>query len=483
MTAATPTPGRPPDHALGRLLLALVPAMMLIPISSDMVALVLPDIAGEFQASTGDVAWVVTGFLLACAVGIPLYGRMADSFSLRKLFISALVVYAAGSLICAIAPVLPVLVTGRIIAGAGGAAIPVLTIVAATRLLPRHQVALGVGFIAAAGGLGAALGPAVGGGLGQLLGWRSPLWLMTAIAVMLIPALALILPESRPTAPGRLDLLGGTLLGAGVGMLLLGVTRAEGAHGFSAPASWLSLLLGGVALALVAVRTRATPDPFLPPALFRHRGYPAAVGVIFLAMLANLTALVLVPLLVIEVNGLTAAEGSLVMIPGGIALAISSTLAGRLNSRGTGHRPLTLVGLGLITIAMVLLSTVAGRTPLLAAVAVLMIGAGFAFVVTLTTHAVSEILPPQLVGSGIGIYQSAQFLGASAGPAVFGVLLSWRQSGSSESINPWASATAPAYADVFLLLAAVTLVAAVPALRLHARRAVPAREPACTGAA
>ena len=485
MTLASSSPPHQPGVSspptLRRLLVVLVPAMMVVPISSDMVSLVLPAIAADFGASTAAAAWVVTGFLLACGIGIPLYGRMTDGVSLRRLFVVALAVYAAGSLIGALAPVLPVLVAGRIIAGAGGAAIPVLTIVAATRLLPRPQVALGVGFIAAAGGLGAALGPAVGGGLGQWFGWRSMFWLMASVAITLISAVARTIPHSRPSAAQRLDLPGGTLLGVGIGLLLFGVTRADGAHGFSAPASWLSLVLGAVALVLVAVRSHTTTDPFIPPALFRHRGYLAAVGVIFLGMLVNLTTLVLVPLLVIEVNGLSPGEGSIVMIPGGIALAGTSVLAGRLASRSVDPAGLTVLGLGLIAVAMLVLSAVAGRTPVLAAIAVSILGAGFAFVVTLSTHAVSQVLPPPVVGSGIGLFQSAQFVGAGAGPAVFGVLLSWRQAASTEALNPMAATAAAAYSDVFLLLAALTFAAVVPALRLRAR-AAPDRHTASTGA-
>ena len=485
MTLTSPSPPHPPDASspptLRRLLVVLVPAMMVVPVSSDMVSLVLPAIIAEFGASTAAVAWVVTGFLLACGIGIPLYGRMTDGVSLRRLFVVALAVYAAGSLIGALAPVLPVLVAGRVIAGAGGAAIPVLTIVAATRLLPRPQVALGVGFIAAAGGLGAALGPAVGGGLGQWFGWRSMFWLMTSVAIILIPAVARTIPHSRPAAARRLDLPGGTLLGMGIGLVLFGVTRADGAHGFWAPASWLCLALGVVALVLVAVRSRTVPDPFVPPALFRHRGYLAAIAVIFLGMLVNLTALVLVPLLVIEVNGLSPGGGSIVMIPGGIALAVTSALAGRLASHSADPAGLTVLGLGLVAVAMLVLSAVAGRTPVLAAIAVMILGAGFAFVVTLSTHAVSQVLPPPVVGSGIGIFQSAQFLGAGAGPAVFGVLLSWRQAARTAAVNPMAATAAAAYSDVFLLLAFVALAALVPALRLRAQ-AAPARDTDSAGA-
>ncbi|WP_212817611.1 MFS transporter [Polymorphospora rubra] len=452
---------------LPRLLLVLVPAMLLIPITSDMVSLVLPSIADQFAASTAQVAWLVTGFLLACAVGIPIYGRMADRYGLRLLFTAALAAFAAGSLICAVAPNLVLLVLGRILTGAGGAAIPVLVIVAAVRLLPREKSAIGVGFIAAAGGAGTALGPAIGGGLGQALGWRALFWIMTIAAVLLIPAIRRVLTDPPTRRGGRLDVLGGTLLGASAGLVLFGITQAEGTRGFTGSASWGPLLAGLLAGGLVAWRTRTAAQPFVPPSLFAHRGYLAAVSVIFLAMMVNLTALVLLPLLLIEVNGLTPAQGSLVMIPGGIALAVLSPLVGRLGARGVNGGAVALVGLAVIAISMLVLSTIAGASPVLAGLAILTLGAGFALVVTPVTSAVSQLLPPAHIGTGVGIFQGAQFLGAGAGPALFGVVLSVRQSGASEAVNPLDTGLAAAYSDTFLVLALVGVPAMGAALRLR----------------
>lgn len=129
-----------------QLLAVLVPAMLLVPIAADMVSLVLPLIAEQFTASTAQVAWVVTGFLLVCSVGIPIYGRFADRFSTRKLFTIALAMFAAGSLLSALAPNIVVLVAGRMLMGAGGAAIPVLAIVAAANLAPGDRAPVAIGF-------------------------------------------------------------------------------------------------------------------------------------------------------------------------------------------------------------------------------------------------------------------------------------------------------------------------------------------------
>src|SRR2546423_4184472 len=111
------------------LLAVLTPALLATVVASDMVNLMLPAIGAECGASEAELGWVVTGFLLMFSIGIPLYGRISDRVSLRRLFAFALLTYAAGSLVCALAPSLPVLVLGRVGTGVGAAAIPVLAII------------------------------------------------------------------------------------------------------------------------------------------------------------------------------------------------------------------------------------------------------------------------------------------------------------------------------------------------------------------
>lgn len=454
---------------LPRLLVILIPAMLLVPIAADMVSLVLPLIAEQFTASTARVAWVVTGFLLVCSVGIPIYGRFADRYSLRRLFTVSLATFAVGSLMCALAPSLVVLVAGRMVMGAGGAAIPVLAIVAAARLTSGDRAPVAIGFLGAAGGVGTAAGPVVGGVFGQLMGWPALFWVMAATALVLIPVIRRSIPDQAPDDQRPFDLLGGLLLGAAAGLLLFGITQST-TTGFGSPASYGVVAAGLVVAALFGWRTRVGAHPFVPPALFANSGYIAAVAVIFFAMTINLAALVLVPILVIEVNGLTPGEGSLVMIPGGLALAVTSPLAGRLGQRGVNAGSISLAGLTLIAAAALVLSVTAGMSPVMAGLAVLALGAGFALVVTATTSAASQFSPSDRIGVGIGIFQGAQFLGAGTGPAVFGALLSVRQAVGHDAVSPLHTGAAAAFSDAFLALAGLTSVAFLAASRL--RRAV-----------
>jgi DHA2 family metal-tetracycline-proton antiporter-like MFS transporter len=449
------------------LLAVLVPAMLATVVASDMVNLMLPSIGAEFGASEAELAWVVTGFLLMFSIGVPFYGRISDRVSLRRLFGLALLIYAAGSLVCALAPDLLVLVSGRIVMGVGAAAIPVLSIIAVTRLLPADKRGMGIGVVSAATGVGTAAGPAIGGGLGQLLGWTALFWLMVVVALALLPAALRVLPGESPAGAGRFDLAGGILLGLGTGLMLFGITQAQVA-GFSAPSSWGSLVGAVVAITLFGWRTVRVPQPFVPPALFANRVYRAAVVVAFLAMIVNLGALVFVPLLVVDVNGLAPGAGALVMIPAGLAVAVLSPLIGRLADR-IGTRQLVLSGLAAMGVFALFLSTFAGGTSAIpAGVGILGLAVGFILVLTPIISAAASALPPDQVGVGLGILQGAQFLGAGTGPALFGVLVSARLQSGSGAVNPLYPADAgAAFSDAFLAMALVAVLALIVAFRMR----------------
>ncbi|UIX30150.1 MFS transporter [Streptomyces sp. GQFP] len=462
------------------LLAVLMPAILVTVTASDMVNLMLPTIGEEFGASEAELAWVVTGFLLMFSVGIPLYGRVSDRVSLRRLFAFALLTYAAGSLVCAISPNLPMLVTGRIVTGLGGAAIPVLSIIAVTRLLPAEKRGMGIGVVSAGAGVGTAAGPTLGGGVGQWLGWPALFWIMLMVSLLLLPAAWRVLPDEAPAGGGRLDLPGGILLGSGTGLVLFGMTQAQ-VSGFTAPLSWGSLTVAVAALMLFGWRTVHVEQPFVPPSLFSNRVYRTGILVAFLAMIVNLGGLVFVPLLLVEVNGLTPGEGALVMIPAGVATALLSPLIGRLADR-MGTRPLVLAGLTLIGLFSLSLSTFTGGSSVIpAGVGILGISIGFILVMTTIIGAAAAELPAEQAGAGLGILQGAQFLGAGTGPAVFGVLVSARQQSGSGAANPLHSGQdGAAYSDVFLAMTVVVVLTLVVATRMRPAKvpAAPAVTPA-----
>ena len=457
-----------------RIFLAVVASAVFVTVlTGTMVNVATPLIRAEFGASVSRVGWVFTGYALAYAVGIPLCGRLSDFFGVRRVFVLGLSGFVAGGLICALAPSLAVLVFGRVVQGIGGAAVPALATVAVAKVLPPGERGAALGLVASSVGVGSAVGPVVGGAVGQLAGWR-PLFAGALVLMLpLIPFAVRVLPHGGSTDERRFDLVGAALLGLGAGMFLFGVTQGQDA-GFASPSSWGSFLGSALSLTGFVWRVNGAPHPFVSPALFKNRAYVAAVVVGFFSMMANLSMLVFVPLLLVEANGLSLAAVGLVLAPEAAALAVLSPLAGRLSDR-TGARPVVAAGLAVMGLSVLFLSTFAGASPVVIATGMLGVGAGFAFVQSPANNAAANALPGEEVGAGMGIFAGAFFLGGGTGPALVGALLAARQEANSGAINPLHAFDAAPFSDAFLALAAATAVSLLAASGLRGGAATATR--------
>ncbi|EHB66975.1 MULTISPECIES: MFS transporter [Paenibacillus] len=422
-------------------------SVLVAAITVDMVNPVLPILIDQFETTKAEVSWVVSGVALMLAFGVPLYGRMSDVVELKKLFLIAVCILALGSLICALARDLIVLVVGRMVQGAGMSAIPVLSIVAVSKVFPPGKRGGVLGIMAGCIGVGTAGGPIFGGMIGSMFA----------------------LPKLEPLPEGaggrRFDLLGGVLLGLSAGMLLLGVTLGE-SSGFGSLASLSTFACSLLALAGFIRRITIVDNPFVPPALFANRYYVCSILVSVFSMFAYFAVLVFVPLLVAESNGLTPGEAGLVLLPGGAAVALLSPWIGRISDR-VGTKRLILAGVSLMGVSTLFLSTyAAGSPPAIVSVGVL--GAGIAFALTnspANSAAVSS-LSKEEVGVGIGIYQGALYLGAGTGAGIIGAVLSSRRT-AGDPLNPLYTLSAIPYSDAFLVTSAALIVALIAGLGLR----------------
>ena len=448
----------------------LVSAVFVSVLNSSMVNVVIPVIGRDYGVTEAQVGWVITGYLLTYAVGIPLYGRAADVFSIRRAFMVGLIAFAAGSLICASAPSLGALVFGRIVQGAGGAAIPALSSVSVTKVLPPGERGAALGLIVSSVGIGAAVGPILGGAVGALAGWHYLFVGTLILTAALLPAALYVLPDDSPAEARGFDLPGGILLGLAAGLFLFGITRGQ-VSGFGSAGSWGSFAGSALAALGFSWRIRRSAEPFVSPALFENRAYVAAVVVGYFCMLANVSALVFVPLLVSEVNGLSPGQAGVVLTPGAVALAIISPLAGRWSDR-IGVRPLIFTGLVTMLLSVFSISMFgAGATPVVVSLGMLGVGAGFALANSPNINAAASALGPEEVGAGLGIFNGAFFLGGGTGPAVIGAFLVARKEADAGALNPLYALDAAAYSDAFLALTLALLISLVAALGLRSTTA------------
>lgn len=472
MSAGSQTAGKEKSHSTRLFLPVIVLAVFVAVMTNTIVNVVLPDMREEFGVSAAQVAWVVTGSMLAMAIGVPLYGKISDFFSLRHLFSVALLIFAVGSLICAVAPNLAVLVFGRVVNGAGEAGISALAFVAVARLLPPGERGGALGLVAASVGAGSAVGPIAGGFIGGLFGWRVIFLGLLSLMLILTPLALRVLPdgveEGKRSAERRVDLAGGILLGLAAALFLFGITQGQ-VQGFASFSSWGSFLGAALAATGFARRITSTPNPFISPKLLKNRIFVAAVIVGFFTMLANLSAVVFVPLLIVEVNSLSPGAAGLALTPGAAALAILSPLTGRLSDR-IGVKAPILAGLTIMGLSVLFISTFgAGASPLLVSAGMLGVGVAFALTNPATTNAAANALPEADIGVGLGIFQGVFFLGGGVGPALIGALLVAREEAAADAINPLYALGAAPFSDAFLAMAVAVILALVATLGLRSR--------------
>lgn len=445
----------------------LIAAVFVSVLNSSMVNVSVPAIGEQFGASEAQVGWVITGYLLFYAVGIPLYGRASDLFSVRRTFLVGLITFGLGTLIGALAPSLLTLVIGRILQGAGAAAIPALASATVARVLPPGERGWALGLIFSSVGVGAAVGPVVGGIISQFWGWHALFFGSLLLTIPLLPAAWALLPDTAPQNSDGFDLLGGALLGLAAGLFLFGITEGQ-TMGFGSLASWGSFTGAAVAAAGFACRILTAPRPFASPQLFGNTRFVAALSTGFFSMLANVAILILTPLLLSSVNNLQPGTVGLVLAPGAAAVAVLSPYAGRLSDH-IGMRIPILAGVSLMLLSVLFLSAVAGGPPLLLALGMLGLGAGFAIANSPTTNAAAAALEEKEVGVGLGIYQGIFFLGGGTGPALVGAFLAARQEAAAPALNPFYSLGAGAFSDAFLFTAAALVFSLIAAFGIAER--------------
>lgn len=448
----------------------LIVAILNSVLTGSMVNVVLSEIRGTFDVSTAQISWVITAYSLMYAVGIPLFGRISDFIGTRTLFLAGIAGFALGSLIVAMAPSFALVIFGRFIQGAGGAAVPALSMVMIARVMPPDQRGGAMGLTASAVGVGSAIGPLVGGSIGDSVGWRF-LFIAPVVISAFIMVLAMrALPNTRITDDRQLDVLGGALLAASIGLFLFGITQGQ-ATGFASSLPITSFLGAVVATALFVFRTNTAQRPFVPPRLFRNRPYVRLMAMATFNMMAYMASLVLVPLMLVEHNSMSPTAAGLVLTPGAIAIAVGSRIAGTVSDR-IGPRIPIISGLVTMLIAAVYLSSVAaGADAWVVAIGVFISGAGSSMITAPMNSHASRLLSAEDTGVGMGLFSGATFMGGGIGAAIIGAWLNARQDANAGALNPLYSGDANAWSDAFLAVIAMVLIALliVVSLRLPAR--------------
>ncbi|MFF7415250.1 MFS transporter [Streptomyces lydicus] len=406
----TPVPGGVRlTSAQGRWVLAtsvLGSGMALL--DSTVVNVALPRIGADLDADLAVLQWTVTAYLLTLSSLILLGGALGDRYGRRRIFVIGVVWFAAASLACGLAPNAGVLIAARALQGVGGALLTPGSLALIQAVFHPDDRARAVGAWSGLGGVGAAIGPFVGGWLVDGAGWRWVFFLNVPLAAVCVPVALRHVPETRrqeTAARGGFD-VPGAVLGA---LALAGVTYAliAAAEGLSpevvVPAV-LGVLLG---VAFVRVEGRRA-DPMLPPAIFRIRLFSAinAVTVCVYAAFSGFFFLVVLQLQVVA--GYSALRAGTALLPTTVLMLLLSARSGELGQRLGPRIPLT-VGPLLCAAGMLLMLRVGPAASYLTDVlpAMVVLGAGMVTLVATLTSTVLASVDVDRAGLASGINNAA----------------------------------------------------------------------------
>ena len=410
-----------------RAALATVLAVLFLTfLDTTIVSVTLGDLETDISAGVIPLQWVINGYALVFASLMLIGGSLADRFGRKWVMLGGVAVFCAGSLVCALAGGVAMVITGRAVMGVGAAASEPGTLSVIRQLYPdRRQRARALGAWSAVSGLALALGPVIGGLLVGIDGWRSVFWFNLGLGVVLLVAVWAFVPNSSDPQPGRIDLAGFVLATGGIFCLVFAAISGE-YKGYST--WWIVALfvIGGLCvLAFLPVESRVRA-PMLDPQWVRTPIVRTALFAAF-AVYFGVFAIFFLTALYLDI-GLHYSGWKLagMFAPMAAAIVIGGLAAGRWVARAGSRRPM-VVGCGLAALGMLLARVEVGAGAsvdfALLALALALAGLGFGITVVPLTSAVLTSVPARHSGVAASATNTARQLGAVVGVAALGAIV------------------------------------------------------------
>lgn len=407
----------------------LMVAMLLSSLDQTIFSTALPTIVGELNG-VDRMLWVTTAYILASTVMMPVYGKLGDLIGRKSLFIGAIGLFMAGSVIGGLAGSMGVLITGRAVQGLGGGGLMILAQAIIADVVPARQRGRYMGIMGGVFAVSSVAGPLLGGFFTEGIGWRWAFWMNLPLGALAIASAVFFLRlPTQVTSRPKIDVAGISLLALASTALVLTSTWGGTTY------AWDSVVILGLiattlgAIAALIVVERRTPEPVMPMHLFRDRNFNLTTVAGLIIGVAMFGALAYLPTYLQMVTGAGATKAGLLMIPMMGGLLVASTLSGQAVSRTGRYKMLPVIGTLIVGLALALLSTMSAATAVaITCVYLAVMGIGLGLSMQILVLIVQNSFPAREVGTATAANNYFRQIGASLGAAVVGTLFASRLS-------------------------------------------------------
>lgn len=409
---------------IGLLFATLMIVMLMSSLSQMVFSTALPTIVGELNG-VSQMMWVITGYMLALTVTMPIYGKVSDLFGRKPLLLVAIALFAAGSIVGGLSQSMAWLIAARVIQGLGGGGLMILSQVSVADFVPARDRGKYMGVMGGVFAVSSVAGPLLGGWLTEGPGWRWVFWMTIPLAVLAVTAIIWLMPTRHRAATERptIDAAGMALMALATTAIVLIATWGGHTYDWVSPQiiglAIASIVLGGI-FALVESRAE---HPIIPLALFNNRNFVLVTVVAMATGIAMFGTMAYMPTYFQMAEGVSATEAGLLLTPLMGSMLITSIVVGAVVSRTGRYKTAPIVGSILLAVGLWRLSTVNLDTPLPVIGAYLaVIGIGLGASMQILTLIVQNEFPHRVVGTATAANNYFRQVGSSLGTAVVGSL-------------------------------------------------------------
>jgi EmrB/QacA subfamily drug resistance transporter len=426
---------RPPYGIISILMIGAFIAFL----NNTLLNIALPSIMADLEVDASTVQWLTTGFMLVNGILIPTTAFLIQKYSVRKLFLVAMGLFTAGTILAGMAHVFPVLLTGRMTQAAGSAIMmPLLmNVMLVSFPIEKRGAAMGIFGLVLMGA--PAIGPTLSGWLIEHYDWRMLFHFVTPIAAIVLLIGFFLLKDKKEKVDIRLDFLSVLLTSVGFGGLLYGFSSA-GKQGWDSPQVYLTIAIGAISLLVSILRQLKQDQPMLNYRIFKYPMFALSSVISMVLTMAMFSGMLLLPIYVQTIRGISPLDAGLMMLPGAILMALMSPITGKLFDK-FGGRLLAIIGLAITVVTSYLFSQLSLETTytqLLLLYSVRMLGMSMVMM-PVSTNGLNQ-LPARFYPHGTAMNNTLQQVSGAIGTALLVTVMSNRAESKAKELGEAAMA-------------------------------------------